>query len=168
MNWEAIGAIAEGLGAIGVIVSLVYLAGQIRLNTMAIRGSSSFDAEAAYAGTNEHIVALSDKTKEILIRAYDPTEDLNNFDALEGITIGLHLRSVMQKCSGQYYQNKNGLLDDELWDARLRWASGWIKLPVVAQWWETEKGQGQFSPEFIRILESYTDPAEVIRTGVDR
>jgi hypothetical protein len=30
MNWDAIGAIAELLGAIGVIASLVYLAGQIR------------------------------------------------------------------------------------------------------------------------------------------
>jgi hypothetical protein len=30
MNWDAIGAIAETLGAVGVITSLVYLAGQIR------------------------------------------------------------------------------------------------------------------------------------------
>jgi len=30
MNWDAIGAIAELLGAIGVIASLVYLATQIR------------------------------------------------------------------------------------------------------------------------------------------
>ncbi len=30
MNWDAIGAIAELLGAIGVIASLVYLAAQIR------------------------------------------------------------------------------------------------------------------------------------------
>ena len=30
MNWDAIGAIAELLGAIGVIASLVYLGSQIR------------------------------------------------------------------------------------------------------------------------------------------
>jgi hypothetical protein len=30
MNWEAIAAIAELLGALGVIASLVYLAGQVR------------------------------------------------------------------------------------------------------------------------------------------
>ena len=33
MNWEAIGAVAELLGAIGVIVSLMYLASQVRRNT---------------------------------------------------------------------------------------------------------------------------------------
>ena len=30
MNWEAIGAIAEGLGAVAVIMSVLYLAVQIR------------------------------------------------------------------------------------------------------------------------------------------
>jgi hypothetical protein len=46
MNWDAIGAIAELLGAIGVIASLVYLATQIRQsreqmsqNTQAMRAS---------------------------------------------------------------------------------------------------------------------------------
>ena len=47
MNWDAIGAIAELLGAVGVIASLVYLATQIRQsreqmaqNTSAIRAGS--------------------------------------------------------------------------------------------------------------------------------
>lgn len=35
MNWNAIGAIREILGAVGVIISLVYLAGQIRGNRQA-------------------------------------------------------------------------------------------------------------------------------------
>lgn len=33
MNWEVVGAVAELLGAVGVILSLVYLGGQIRHNT---------------------------------------------------------------------------------------------------------------------------------------
>ena len=33
MNWDAVGAIAELAGAMGVILSLVYLAVQIRQNT---------------------------------------------------------------------------------------------------------------------------------------
>ena len=35
MNWDAIGAIAELAGAIGVIASLVYVETQIRHNTRA-------------------------------------------------------------------------------------------------------------------------------------
>jgi hypothetical protein len=40
MNWDAIGAVAEGLGAVGVIVSLAYLASQIRQNTRSMRAST--------------------------------------------------------------------------------------------------------------------------------
>ena len=40
MNWEAIGAVGEVAGAIGVIATLTYLAVQIRLNTKAIRGAT--------------------------------------------------------------------------------------------------------------------------------
>ena len=37
MNWEAIAAVAELLGALGVIASLVYLAGQVRSNASRAR-----------------------------------------------------------------------------------------------------------------------------------
>lgn len=37
MSWEALGAIAETIGAIGVIATLAYLAIQIAQNTRAIR-----------------------------------------------------------------------------------------------------------------------------------
>jgi hypothetical protein len=40
LNWEAIGALAELVGAIGVIASLAYLASQIRQNTHAMRGGA--------------------------------------------------------------------------------------------------------------------------------
>jgi len=41
MNWEAIGALAELLGATGVIVSLVYLATQIRTNNALVKAQKA-------------------------------------------------------------------------------------------------------------------------------
>jgi len=50
MNWEAIGAVGEILGAIAVLVTLIYLATQIRQHTLATRaGTNSAYAEAARA-----------------------------------------------------------------------------------------------------------------------
>ena len=40
MNWNAVGAIAELVGALGVIATLGYLAVQLRHNTAALRGTS--------------------------------------------------------------------------------------------------------------------------------
>ena len=40
MNWDAVGAIAELLGAIGVIGSLIYVASQVRASTVASKVES--------------------------------------------------------------------------------------------------------------------------------
>ena len=40
MNWDAIGAVGEMLGAIGVIVTLVYLARKIQQNSRQPKGAS--------------------------------------------------------------------------------------------------------------------------------
>lgn len=50
MNWEAIGAIAEAIGALGVIVTLAYLAVQIRQNTASVRASTLQEISEASAG----------------------------------------------------------------------------------------------------------------------
>lgn len=41
MSWEALGAIAEALDAIGVIATLVYLSAQIRQNNNQLRGAAT-------------------------------------------------------------------------------------------------------------------------------
>ena len=40
MSWQGIGAVGEMLAALGVIISLVYLAAQIRQNTASLRLAS--------------------------------------------------------------------------------------------------------------------------------
>jgi hypothetical protein len=40
MNWEAIGAVGEAIGAFGVILTLGYLALQIRQNTRSLKSAS--------------------------------------------------------------------------------------------------------------------------------
>jgi len=42
INWEAVSAIAGLLGALGVIVTLIYLAAQIRQNNKQLRGVSDY------------------------------------------------------------------------------------------------------------------------------
>ena len=51
MNWEAISAVAESLGTLAVIASLIYVAIQIRQNT---RGTRIETFESAGRGVQEH------------------------------------------------------------------------------------------------------------------
>jgi len=66
MNWNAIGAIAESIGALGVMISLVYLAMQIRQsgstveqNTVALRSSTYQSIVDAVANYNCFIYCFS-------------------------------------------------------------------------------------------------------------
>ena len=47
MNWDAIGAVGEVVGALGVIFSVLYLAVQIRSNTKATRKQNAHDHNVA-------------------------------------------------------------------------------------------------------------------------
>ena len=63
MQWDAIGAIAEALGAVAVIVSIVYLARQVRQTRVQLQAQAedaitarSFDAYTpVYEGNNASI-----------------------------------------------------------------------------------------------------------------
>ena len=52
MNWEAIGALGEVLGAVTVVATIFYLARQIRQNT---RAQSIAIFESAMSGYNEAV-----------------------------------------------------------------------------------------------------------------
>jgi len=65
MNWDAIGATAELLGAVGVIASLVYLATQIRQSRDQIR-------TATYQQIFENLEAVSRRGFGDLAWLFDP------------------------------------------------------------------------------------------------
>jgi len=62
MNWDAIGAVSEAVGAIGVIVTLVYLAYQIRQNTNQLRQNELTDQAAA---VNAISIALRENRRSL-------------------------------------------------------------------------------------------------------
>ena len=166
MNWEAVGAIGEVVGAIGVIVTLAYLAVQIRTNTNALRGTASFQAEHSFAQLDHDLVHDREVTS-VLVKAYDPSSSLADFSDADRVLVGLHGRDFVQRVSGVYRLHTNGLLDDGVWEGRVGWTSGMLKLPVFAEWWETEKSQRQYSLDFVRALEEHDRPTKVIVTGKD-
>ncbi len=79
MNWDAIGAIAELLGAVGVIASLVYLAGQIRQNTRATRGATYQDLVGLFHQGQVN-VANDAEVSELLRIGMQDSSQLNEAD----------------------------------------------------------------------------------------
>ena len=67
MNWEAIGAIGEALGALVVVITVGYLAIQIRQNTAQQKREETV---SLYRGQNEVVSEMRDP---MLVRAYART-----------------------------------------------------------------------------------------------
>ncbi len=73
MNWEALGAIGETVGALGVIGTLVYLAVQIRQNTKSLR-ASTYQAVLDSARSDNELVLVHPHLERVYrVGRRDPT-----------------------------------------------------------------------------------------------
>ena len=146
MNWDAIGAFGEILGSIAVLVSLFYLAAQIKSNTRQLR----FDAG--------HTVSNS------LDRAFEPiyTEPSmsiwpkghNDYDSLsEGerpIFNALMYRNVSNFQNVIFARNE-GLIDEDIFQrTHVRFYSAMVNSPGGARWFKNERGS--FITDLVELL----------------
>ena len=132
MDWEAVGAIGEAVGAVGVIATLGYLAIQIRQNTKALRTDS-------YRGWSEQINRLNILSVEvpgfadINMRAFTQPESLSDEEWSKISTVWL---SIMHLFETLYIGAMEGTVDPELWKAEEQSLHHFIAQPAVSKWWD--------------------------------
>lgn len=105
MNWDAVGAIAESIGAIAVVMSLIYVAVQIRQNTQQFSRSVEANQLAAF----ERNVESGNRIRELLILHPDLTEllltgfrDYRKFDGTKKFRFDMLLRNIFSGIQGGY------------------------------------------------------------------
>jgi len=154
MNWDAIGAIAELLGAVGVIASLVYLATQIRQsreqmsqNTRAMRAGSY---QQYLAHLNDHMNRPGDNPEhsEIIRMGLADFTRLNEKDSFR---FNLWIAGASHAFDNALYQYRAGMLDEDRWQKHYADVRGFFQSPGVAQWWRA--APPNVSPEFIALVE---------------
>jgi len=143
MNWDALGAIGEIVGAIGVILSLLYLASQVRSNSRQLRHAS---AQAVLDKLNGLIGQLA-----FTAGAGDVwTRGLSGLDALHDDEEIVRFSSMMLQAFWAYeevlhYRNA-GLIEDWAWTHSKAPVEHFMRTPGFQQWWLLRSGW--FSPEF--------------------
>jgi hypothetical protein len=120
MNWDALGAIAELLGAIAVVATLAYLSVQLRQNTASVRTSSAAAHSEAMRSLN---IAVAQDAELVRLywaglanRAALTDEDRRRFDFLIGATT--------QGMEQMWRFHEEGVIDDGAWlgqQAALSW-----------------------------------------------
>jgi hypothetical protein len=86
----------------------------------------------------------------------------DDFSDVERSRIAILNRGLFQKLEGLYFLYKYGSLDKAIWETRLSWAAGCIKLPFYRQWWDSEKTQSIYSGEFVAAIETARDTTNVV------
>jgi hypothetical protein len=154
MNWDAIGAIAELLGAVGVIASLIYLAKQIRHSGEQMQENTRAARSTAYQQF-EHSVnerAMSQVTVPGLNRiVHLGTSDPERLNEEESRQFLIWLYTQMRGFDNGYYQYKLGMFDEDRWQMSIAELKYFIQLPGVVATWDTM--QATLSRNFVALVE---------------
>ncbi len=139
MNWDAIGAIGEVIGGVGVIATLLYLSIQIRQNTKATEKQSVRDAmEFIYSSSSPLI--QDQALAEIYLRGMTRFEDLD-----EPEKIRFHYLCTTRL---QAAQTSSALLEDDGELVGIRaWVTRMLRNAGFRTWW-LERGQYVVNEEF--------------------
>lgn len=152
MNWDALGAVAESLGAIGVVVSLIYLAIQIQRNTSAIRANTAQQVTNR-GGEIAEAVATQADLADIQRRGLVEPDSLT---AAEKFRFSHIMNSIFRAYENMDYQHRIGLLDDDIWTGLDNNLKKVVKQPGFREWWRSA-GDG-YNQEFQNRINAIVGP----------
>ena len=118
MNWEAMGAAAEALGALGVILTLIYLAIQIRQNSRATLLAGYHEIANQWHTCSNLMIGTPDLAS-IVLRGYRSMDELTPEEALR---FGAYMQTFFDVTESYYRFIVQLRLTDE--DAVLRQVVG--------------------------------------------
>ena len=153
MTLEQLGSLAEILGAIGVIASLVFVGLQIRQNTRATRAQIHEQITGTYlsflnsAILNPEAYAAGISATEDEFSSLTPGEKTVFFGTALGFFKHFELMFV---------QNQKGIMDEEIWEAWSVYIRMYFHQPGIQLWWKSRRNA--FTGDFQEFLESSEAP----------
>jgi hypothetical protein len=148
MNWEAIGAVSETIGALAVVITLVFLIFQLRQNTTALRQQSErASADAIHAWSR---AMMDPSVSGAVSKGYvDPDANLS---PAEMVPIEHFAISFLIALQQDFFDWKRGFQSDEIWASRAGLVDGVFTSIPVLKWWQ-DIGYNYVVPEFRVIVE---------------
>ena len=147
MNWEALGAIGEIVGAVAVIVTIGYLAVQIRQHTISLRHASTQEILQGIAELNQFLGSTPEVTDLFWRGTFDP-ESLSEDEWHRFI----HIASAMiRRMELMFLNHQQGFVPPQVWEAQTNNLRRWFSAPGIQRWF-SELGDGLVA-EFRQYVE---------------
>ena len=156
MNWDAIGAVGEIVGASAVVVSLLYLAVQIRTQNTQARLSALHEISIGFREATAKFA--NEDISDIFIRANEDFDALSDPELHRLIILTGGLFRAWEEA---HIQHKDGHLDVAAWEAMARHYTNIMGAPAVQRVWILRKVN--FDPDFQRYVDSIDAPDYKLR-----
>jgi hypothetical protein len=152
MNWDAIGAAAEFLGATGVIASLIYVAAQVRYSNRASTVQAKLETTRFMTDYGDLLLqypALHDVRQRGLadLGSLSPEE----FDQFNHLAL-----KAFWFFSAGYFQHRQRTLAEDDWYELRAVARYWLHFEGCLDWWQ-RVGRFMFGPHFVAFIEGEID-----------
>ena len=148
MTLQDLGNVGEFVAAIATLLTLIYLAVQIRQNTRAVR-STAFQQVVDSFSEISLAIGLNREVSEIFDRA---NKDLSSLDSLEQRRHWSILLSLFRRAESVFFQSQQGTLRNESWDGIREFLRSVLQSEGGRQFWE--ENSFAFNSRFKTFVES--------------
>ena len=154
MNWEAISAIGQIVGAFAVVISLIYLASEVRRNTRATQLAAMRSMHDAF---NRWIQQLTERpdVRELYYRGIHDFDSLKGADLVGFSTLMNQLFRTLRRC---ITSSLAGHLEKGVWHGWKRPIASFNAYPGVQAWWRLRSHW--FSEEFVKFVNQLQQTAK--------
>ena len=149
MNWEAIGAIGEIVGALAVLVTLIYLTRQMRQNTAGLRASAYqtwVAATTAHLGVSQSSAPLA----RTILQGLDKPAGLG---ADNWVQFAFWCHQFVLITEATFHLHQEGIISNSVLEKEFQRTAALLESPGGSEWWEAG-ARTQFSDEFVGALEN--------------
>ncbi len=147
MNWDGIGAFADVVAAFGVIITLLYLAIQIREQTKESRLSATRELARDWS-EGLRFISGDDSNMELYQRAIADYAGLSGGDRIRAYMM---FSSQIRIIEIQHFHISSGNLEPTLFAGMEYRIKQMGELPGIRYWWANNKEQ--YNSEFVNFAE---------------
>ncbi|MGD2167714.1 MAG: hypothetical protein PVF63_06365 [Gammaproteobacteria bacterium] len=122
MSLEEIGIVGELFGSLAVVVTLIYVALQLRQNTQAIRAAAVQSITETVA-TNVTNIAANPENASVFRRGLRQFPEMSETEQAQ---FALVMNSIFLSQDGIYWLYRNGSFPEELWQRELGALQLWL------------------------------------------
>jgi hypothetical protein len=156
MDWEAIGAIGEIIGAGAVVVSLLYLASQVRTQNKEARLAAMHQITVGY---RDSLATFTDEgLTNLVMKANDDFESLTDGEAMRLISATQRILRVGEEA---YIQYEEGRLEQRMWEPIAKQYAAYLSIPAFARVWEIRRQN--YDTNFSQFMDDLERPELTLR-----